>query len=246
MSLKLFIFMAPVALGGYYFASGSSSSFTRDVDRSPAQVAAAISDLDIRSQPGSPGTDPTRSGGVRPVFRTERTADGVSFVVWSGDKVATRMIAHLEPLDGGRRTRIRGEVVRGDAPDEQVSPAFRSNSTTLALFTVALNQEVDQLLSPPRRGAADCRAMEQRLLEENEANSPTNSGLEGIRNLNRMSEELRRQGCNPGGFNRGNQAFQAPSNRMGNAPVAAMGPAPTDGTSFRPGQPMVDVGTGRR
>ena len=93
---------------------------------------------DIRRQHGAPGTDPAASGGVRPVFRHEQTADGVVFTIYSGDKVATRMIAHLEPLDGGRRTRIWAEVERGDAPDEQVSPAFRSTGVTLGLFSAAL------------------------------------------------------------------------------------------------------------
>jgi hypothetical protein len=240
MSLKLFIFLAPVALGGWYFASGSGSSFTRDVDRTPAQVASAIADLDIRRQPGTPGTDPAASGGVRPVFRTERSADGVTFTVLSNDKVAVRMIAHLEPLDGGRRTRIRAEVVRGDAPDEQVSPAFRSTGVTLGLFGNALNDEVNALLSPPRKSREECNQLERQLLE---ANAPADGNpLQAIGVLHGVERELRNQGCDTRA--NANQPFQTPSNRMGPAPPpGAMGGSPrADGTSFEPGRPMVEVG----
>jgi hypothetical protein len=245
MSLKLFLFMAPVAAAGWYFAGGAGhASFTRDVDRPPAQVAAAIADLDIRRQPGTPGTDPAASGGVRQDFRTERSADGVTWTVWSNDKVAVRMIAHLEPLDGGRRTRIRAEVVRGDAPDEQVSPAFRSTGTTLGLFGNALNGEVDAMLAPPRKSREACNALERQLLE---ANAPADGNpMRSIAVVGAVERELRNQGCDTRAH--ANEPFQAPSNRMGNAPPSsAMGSAPrADGTSFEPGRPMVDVSTRAR
>jgi hypothetical protein len=251
MSLKAFLFLVPVAAGGWYFASGSSGSFTRDVDRTPAQVAAAIADLDIRRQPGTPGTDPAASGGVRPVFRTEQSADAVTFTVWSGNRVATRMIAHLEPLDGGRRTRIRGEVVRGDAPDEQVSPAFRSTGVTLGLFGNALNDEVNLLLSPPRRSRAECNELERRLLE---ANAPADgNAFRAIGVLHAVERELRNRGCDTSAhadrdqFQGAREAMKGPVSRMGPAPSApAMsgGPA-TGGASFEPGRPMVDVSRSR-
>lgn len=242
MSLKLFLFLAPVALGGWYFAGGSGGgSFSQEVDKSPQQVLAAISDLDIRQQPGSPGTDPAASGGVRQEFRTERTADGISFVVMSGNQVATRMIAHIEPLDGGRRTRVTAEVVRGDAPDDRIAPAFRSNGITLGLFSAALRDELDDLTSPPRKSREECNQLERQLLE---ANAPADGNPMGaIRAVQGVERELRSRGCDTSGRGRG--GFEAPSNRMGNAPPHAfMGAAPQRGTSFAPGRPMVDPSPG--
>jgi hypothetical protein len=159
------------------------------------------------------------------------------------------MIAHLEPLDGGRRTRIRAEVVRGDAPDEQVSPAYRSTGITLGLFGNALNDEVNALLSPPTRSRAECAALERRLLE---ANAPADGNpLQAIRVLHGVERELRAQGCDtranagPDQFQGAREAMRMPSSAMGPAPPAP--PAPrADGTSFEPGRPMVDVGRGGR
>ena len=245
MSLKGLVLLVPLALGGWYVVGKSGGSFSRDVDRTPAQVASAIADLDIRRQPGTPGTDPAASGGVRPVFRTERTADGMTFTVLSGDQVATRMIAHLEPLDGGRRTRVTAEVVRGDAPDERVSPAFRSTGITLGLFAAALRDEIDAMLSPPRRSQAECQQLEQRLLAEN---APADGNPIGaIRAVNAVGRELQRLGCDTRA--RANEPFRPVSNRMGAAGAPAPGPTmrtPGEGANFEPGRPMVDVGNGRR
>lgn len=243
MSLKGFLLLVPIAAGGWFFAGGLGGGFSRDVDRPPAAVAAAIADLDIRQQPGTPGTDPAASGGVAPVFRHERTAEGVVFTVYSGDKVATRMIAHLEPLDGGRRTRVWAEVERGDAPDALVSPAFRSSGITLGLFNAALGDELDDLVSPPRRSVAECQELEQQLLL---ANAPADQNpLRAIAAVRAVGEELRRRGCDTRAH--ANEPFAPVSNRMGNAPPAgAMGAPPTEGTSFEPGRPMVDVRTNGR
>jgi hypothetical protein len=95
--------------------------------------------------------------------------------------------------------------------------------------------------SPPRKSLEECRQLEQRMLEDNQASSPTDNPLVAIRNLSGMARELERQGCNPGEANRVNGPFQPPSNRMGNAPPGAGAPQP-DGVSFEPGRPMVDVG----
>lgn len=241
MSFKGFVLLLPVAIGGWYVVGGAGKGFSRDVDRPPAAVAAAIADLDIRRQPGAPGSDPAASGGVAPVFREERTPVGIAYTVWSGDKVAMRMIAHLDPLDDGRRTRVWAEVARGDAPDAEVSPAFRSTGTTLALFSAALADELDNLASPPRRSLAECQEMERHLLE---ANAPADGNpLRAIAAVRAVGEELRRQGCDTSAH--ADQPFAQVSNRMGAAPpAAAMGAAP-DGVSFEPGRPMVSVNTAR-
>jgi hypothetical protein len=242
MSLKAFLLLVPIAAGGWYFA-GRSGGLSREVDRPPAAVAAAIADLDIRRQPGAPGTDPAASGGVAPIFRHEQTAEGMVFTVYSGDKVATRMIAHLEPLDGGRRTRVWAEVERGDAPDDLVSPAFRSTGITLGLFNAALGDELDDLTSPPRRSVAECQDMERQLLE---ANAPADQNpLRAIAAVRAVGEELRRRGCDTRAH--ANEPFQPMVSRMGNPPPpGAMGAPPTEGVSFQPGRPMVDVRTGGR
>lgn len=243
MSLKLVCLLAPVALGGWWFASGSGPHYSRDVDRTPAQVMAALSDLDVREQPGSPGTDPSRSGGVAPLFRTERGANEISFVVMSGNRVATRMIARLEPLDGGRRTRVTAEVVRGDAPDDFVSPAFRSNGITMGLFSAALEGELNELTMPARKTLAECQRLEQALLE---GNAPAVAGnpLRTIAMMHAAEAELRRQGCDT---NRGG-GFQPVSNQMGSATAAQTTPPPRPqpGVSFEAGRPMVDPGSDSR
>ena len=237
MSLKGFLLLVPIAIGGWYVAGGGGKGPSRDVNRSPAQVAAAISDLDIRRQPGSPGSDPAASGGVAPVFRHEQTPEGVVFTVYSGDKVATRMIAHLEPLDGGRRTRVWAEVERGDAPDDLVSPAFRSTGITLGLFNAALGDELDNLVSPPRHSAAECQEMEREILE---AHAPADRNpLRAIAAVRESAAELRSRGCDTSAH--ADQGFAPVSNRMGNAPPSAMDVPRSDGVSFAPGRPMVDV-----
>src|SRR4051812_30210171 len=240
MSLKGFLFLVPVAVGGWYVVGGSGAGLSREVNRPPAAVAAAIADLDIRRQPGSPGTDPAASGGVAPVFRHEQTAEGMVFTIYSGDKVATRMIAHLEPLDGGRRTRVWAEVERGDAPDALVSPAFRSTGITLGLFNAALGDELDDLASPPRRSAAECQELERELLE---ANAPRDQNpLRAIAAVRAVAAELRSRGCDTHAH--ADEPFQPMVSRMGNAPPSAMAAPPAEGVSFAPGRPMVDVRTG--
>jgi hypothetical protein len=246
MSLKSLGLLAPLALGGAWLSGAlGGSAYSRVVDRSPAQVMEAIADLDVRKQPGSPGTDPSRSGGVPPLFRTERGPDEISFVVLSGDKVATRMTAHLEPLEGGKRTRVTASVARGDAPDDFVSPAFRSTGLTLALFSMALEGELNELVGPPRRSAAQCRELTEKLLT---ANAPSMAGdpqslSQGVGNVAQMAialhaaeAELRRQGCDTSGGADG--TFSHVSNQMGRPPIG--------GVTFEPGKPMVDVSRTKR
>ena len=130
MSLKGFLLLVPIAAGGWYMAGGSAgecrATWTgrrrRSRRRSPIWTSASSRDAGDRS-----GRIGRRACGVPP----RADGRGIVFIVYSRDKVATRMIAHLEPLDGGRRTRVWAEVERGDAPDELVSPAFRSTGITL-------------------------------------------------------------------------------------------------------------------
>lgn len=247
MSLKVVGLLAPIALGGLWVSGAlGGAAYSRDVDRSPAQVMEALADLDIREQPGEPGTDLSRSGGVQPVFRTERGDNQISFLVMSGDRVATRMTAFLEPIDDGQRTRVTAAVERGDAPDDFVSPAFRSTGITMGLFAMALEGELDELVAPPRASAEVCQAFLARFEAENIAGGSMDrpetlkqaagQTARTVMRLHAMEAEMRRAGCPTDGGG----AFRPISSEMGNAPPAPQAES-QDQIDFRPGQPMVDV-----
>jgi hypothetical protein len=247
MFLKAFALLAPVVAGGLWvsglFAGGA---YSRVVDRPPAEVLAALEDLDVRKQPGQPGTDPSASGGVAQVFVSEHVPDGIAFVVMSGDKVATRMTAHLEPLEGGKRTRVTATVERGDAPDDFVAPAFRSKGVTLTLFSAALEGELNDLVAPPRLSQEQCQELEQRLLL---ANAPTNDPKNFVQAvggtartviaLGAVEAELRRRGCATTSPGAGGE-FKMPENRMGQAGSGGATMPVDPGVHFEPGKPMVD------
>ena len=238
MSLKVFGIMAPVVLGGIWFTGVVGGGYSRDVDRPPTQVMRALADLDITDQPGRPGTDPSQSGGVRPLFRTERGDNEISFLVMSGDKVATRMTAHLEPLDGGRRTRVTASVERGDAPDDFVSPAFRSRGVTLGLFAIVLEHELDELTAPPRKSRAECQELAQQLLLANAPGGERSmaQGARSIMAVQAVAAELRRQGCPLGS---GGGDFEPVSSVMDGGGAANGGRRGE--VNFEAGRPMVDV-----
>lgn len=155
-----------VALGAW--ATGMlGGGYSRTVDRPPAEVAAAIADLDIRQAPGSPGTDMLASGGELPTFSVETAPDHVSYVVMAHGQVAMTMTAWLKPVDGGTRTKVTASVARGPAPDDYVSPAFRSNGITMGLFAAQLEGEIDKLVFPPGKWTAECDAIVARFEASN-------------------------------------------------------------------------------
>jgi len=197
-------------LAGAYFAGlFGSSGFERVVDRPAAQVARALDDLDISDQPGSPGTDAAASGGIKPMIRHDRTPTGVVFTVMSGEKVATRMFADLTPVDDGKRTKVTARVERGDAPDDLVSPAFRSKGITLGLFSMALEDELNDLTRPVAASAERCREMVEewrleglrRMEESGVPARPDNlqaafgETARNVMKLNAMEQKLRAAGC---------------------------------------------------
>src|SRR5436309_15960249 len=125
-------FLGMIGLGvpaAYLMGAFGGAGYDRVVNASPAQVRSALSDLDIRHAPGAPGSTATASGDV-PLFQLTEQGNDMTWTVTSGNAVAVRLIAHLEPLDGGTKTHVTAEVQRGDAPDDALSPAFRSTSTT--------------------------------------------------------------------------------------------------------------------
>jgi hypothetical protein len=160
--------MVPLMIGGFYVAGVfGGGGYARDVARPPAEVMEALADLDITAQPGSPGTDASRSGGVQPVFLLEREPDRMIWTVMSGDKVAIRMTAIVKGAKDG--SRVTAFVERGDAPDDLVSPAFRSTGITMGLFGSALDDELGDLTAAAAADPAVCEALLARFEMENMA-----------------------------------------------------------------------------
>src|SRR5689334_8219180 len=117
---KAFVGIGAMVAIGAYLNGAFSGSYARVVGAPPEEVRTALEDLDIREAPGEPATDPMRSGGVAPTFLLSQQGDDMVWTVMSRDDVAVRLIAHLEPIDGGKRTKVTASVERGDAPDDFV------------------------------------------------------------------------------------------------------------------------------
>ena len=261
--IKSMMLCGPLVLGALYMGGAfGSGEYTRDVGRPPAEVLASLEDLDIRDQPGAPGTDASRAGGVQPLFRMSRTATSIRWSVMSGNRVATTMVAELEPLDGGKRTRVVARVERGDAPDDVVPPAFRSERLTLGLFSMALEGELGELTRPAVADQAACDELESRFAAggiaaagrrradgaERTRSEGFGEGARAILKVTAYAAERQRLGCREGGLD-----GSAPiSSRMVDVrddagsdsdPVAGsrhdqrvQNPA----VNFTPGQPMID------
>jgi hypothetical protein len=236
---------AAMLLGGAFMAGAwNGGSYSRTVDRPPSQVIAALEDMDIRRQPGSPGTDPARSGGVAPQFRVSHAPGWIRWDVMSGAQVATVMWAELTPIDDGKRTRVVAHVERGDAPDDIVSPAFRDTRITMSLFGMALEDELNDLTRPAGDPAACATIMEDFAMSgipgDGEA-VPQRAGnlraamgerSRAAMKIASLEQDMRRAGCDTSG--RG--PFPQVEQRM--RPASA--PPAQDGVSFEPGKPMVD------
>lgn len=205
----IFVGLMALALGG---CNWIGNGYSHTVDRPQADVVAALEDLDISAQPGNPGSDADSSGGVKPDIRLEKAADHMTWWVMAGDKVATVMTATFEQIDGGKRTRVTTSVQRGDAPDDVVSPAFRSTGIMSGLFSLAVEGELNKLTDGPRASTADCRKIieDWRVSGENEMmdrpredpKNLTQAIGETARNtikLQAMADKLRRAGCPMGG-----------------------------------------------
>ncbi len=214
---------------GAWAAGLFDASYSRVVDRPPEEVATAIADLDIRNAPGAPGTNAEASGGVLPTFQVEREADHVTYVVMANGEVATRMTAWLKPVDGGRRTKVTASIERGDAPDDHVSPALRSEGITMGLFSLMLEEEIDKLVFPPKQWTAKCDEIVARFEASNSGmrSDPQslkqafgNTAKQAIK-LGQFDKDLKAAGC-PSGSNE----FHQPTEHMGasGAPDAPVDP----------------------
>lgn len=194
-----------LAIGSYFAGAFGGAGYSRVVGKPQPQVMRALADLDITAQPGAPGSTAAASGGVMPVIRLETADDHMTWYVMSGSQVATKMTATFKPVDSGRQTRVEASVERGDAPDDLVSPAFRSRGLTLGLFSMAVEGELNKLVAPPRADAETCARMMDKFRDSNlaagAADPPGSLGqaiggtAKTIIRLNAMEAELRRAGC---------------------------------------------------
>lgn len=243
---------ALAAVGLFARLIGGGAGYSRVVDRPQAEVMAALRDLDITDAPGAPGTDPSRSGGIRPDIRLGETPDRMTWTVMSGDRIATQMTALFEPVDGGG-TRVTAVVERGDAPDDFTSPAFRSEGITLGLFGIMLEEELNDLTLPPARDPEECRQMMEDALDSGALGSPhdppgdlraamAQTARTGMR-LSAMEAELRRAGCRTRtDFN----DFKPVSQAMKPAPEDSPSMPRPGGPPIIPGKPMNDLESPQR
>ncbi|RYF02294.1 MAG: hypothetical protein EOO77_32730 [Oxalobacteraceae bacterium] len=195
--------LALALVGGAWFSGVFEHRYERIVDKPPSEVRTTLDRLDIGAQPGAPGSDPSRSGGIASLITHEASAGGVTWTVHSGDKVATQMIADLVPVDEGRKTRVTAHVVRGDAPDDFVAPAFRSTGVTLGLFTMALEDRLNALMLPKGDPARCSQLIEDLASQGPSADARHQDSLgdamgdtaKAMMRLSAMEAELRRNGC---------------------------------------------------
>lgn len=242
---KAFVAIGAVAAIGAYFSGAFGGSYTRVVGASPDEVRSALMDLDIREAPGEPATDPMRSGGVAPTFLLSQEGDDMVWTIMSRDDVAVRLIAHLEPVDGGTKTRVTASVERGNAPDDFVAPAFRSAGVTLGLFGMVLDGELDELVAPAKADEATC----QKIMDEFEAGNWADADLQSRDNmsdafgdtakiamkLGALESRLKAAGCpvNGGGKFRDVKSEMSDSSSSGSGSSGEV--------QFEPGKPMIDV-----
>jgi hypothetical protein len=203
MFLKAFLALSAVVGAAIYFMSGSG--YARTVDASPDKVRSGLYALDIRNAPGAPATDSSRSGGLTSNFAVTQEGDDMVWTVTNGARVAVRMIAHLQPIDGGTRTKVTARIERGDAPDDQVAPLFRSTGTTMGLFAMVLEDTLDKVVFPVGKWTEECDAIMARFSDRNAANSQQHnpSGLtqafagtaKAAMSIAAMDKELKAAGC---------------------------------------------------
>lgn len=199
MFIKTFAVLSTLLMGGLYMFGGFDA-YPKTVDGAPAEVMKELADLDVRELPGNPGSTAEAAGGVTPTFRLQRGENRLEWLVMSGNRVATRMIATFEPVDNGIRTRITPSVIRGDAPDAQTSPAFRSNGVTLGLFQAAIDAEITEMTT--LGWEPHCNDLRDEILYGG-GGLATNTGqgaqigLQVIGQVHSLRAELIKAGCNP-------------------------------------------------
>jgi len=214
-----------IAVGMAAYAAGVfDARYSRDVQQPLPVVMALLRDADIRNEPGSPGTDPSRSGGVLPMITTETTSDSIVWTVRSGNRTATTMTAKLSPISDGRGTRVVASVERGDAPDDVVSPAFRSEGLTMALFGGMIESRLNEFTAHKARTASPSGSQERSMA----------NGIRTIMQVNAAHGEYMRTGRDPFA----QPEFKSPESHMDGVSASHDRPASAKPTRI---QPMVDV-----
>lgn len=242
--LRLLVPVALLAAAALYFGGFFDSGYSGDVERPVQEVMVSLEGLDVRKEPGSPGTDASRSGGVLPDFKLEREPGKMTWLVMAGDKVATRMIAKLEPIKDGAATRITASVERGDAPEDITSPAFRSEKITLGLFAAALETRINRLTLG---WSAKCDQLMAEFMKGGSPGSDDRTTLgtaigstsRDIMRIGAFDTKLRAAGCDPAQRSQG-AAFLPASDTLREAPVIQDGPPSREAPRFEPGKPMLD------
>lgn len=69
------VLAALIFAAGYFLGAFGPQPYARTVSRPPAQVMAALEQLDLAAQPGAPGSTAEAAGGVKPLFRLEKGTD---------------------------------------------------------------------------------------------------------------------------------------------------------------------------
>lgn len=250
--LKSIVVLAGLVFAGGYFAGAfGDGGYSRNVSRPQAEVMAALESLDVTAQPGAPGSTATAAGGVQPLFRLEKAADRMTWYVMSGDKVATSMTALLAPIDGGKGTRVTTSVQRGDAPDDVVSPAFRSEGLTMGLFGMALEGELNALTAPVA-DLAKCQKIMNGMMAGNMAagigERPNNltqavgNTAKTVMQIAATGAQLRQAGCpeaKGGEFESVSDVMRSGSE--GDGTPRSRNRDRDRNVSFEPGKPMIDV-----
>src|SRR4051812_24547155 len=224
----------------YFMGAFGSTGYDRVVNASPAEVRSALADLDITRAPGAPGSTATSSGDM-PLFQLTEQGDDMIWTVTSGNAVAVRMIAHLESVDGGTKTHVTAEVQRGNAPDDAVSPAFRSTSTTLGLFGLVLEDELNDLTRVAGLSVQECRELGQKLLEANsfainDRQGSAAGAAKSAMTLNAIDQELRSKGCDT----RVRSFDDPPAQVADSSDSSSSSEDSSQAVNFEPGKPMID------
>lgn len=185
------------------------------------------------------------------MFVLEHGTDTITWKVMSGSLIAMTMTAKFEPLADGTRTRVTTSVARGDAPDDLVSPAFRSKGVSHGLFLAALEGELDELTLPTGGSADKCRAIAAGLQADGTGGVGNGApderslanGARTIMQLNAMDMQLRAAGCDPSKTQMGgpiNDMIDRIEEKHAREDEL-FDDEGEQGVRFEPGKPMIDV-----
>ena len=124
-----------------------------------------------------------------------------------------------------------------------MAPAFRSEGITLGLFSVVLEDELDELIRP-KTGITkpECQELFEKLMAANAPEGGHKSGFAGVARtamtLSAVEQELKAKGCDTGFKDSWEQPTEYLSEGSGSPPPVVRR---EEDVSFKPGKPMVDL-----